>query len=340
MRTLRDVNHALLDDLPRHLRYQRHWFIVGRLLMTAASTKTRLSVMLATDALVTALDAEGWRTLNPRTQPTNNQKLAPTAPLPAHINIGDSYNELQRPRRDDHGTHPGRHQPRAPPLPRRSRGALDHDRHERARRAHHQLRRHQRRRHLHLHPHRDNRTANGRSPADPANSPIGDDITRHHDRLNHGAHLNPRPITRAARPSRWPSSTTKPLLAAQLRVRPPLPLCKSVAYSPGRNPVFPFCESVAYPAARSPLCKIRRLPHPTPNLQIRRPLSFRNLQKSGNGQDAVSTACSPPRRREHGHVRAFEGPGRLFHVRRERCCTSSCSAAQPKHQFRHPSAAI
>ena len=49
--------------------------------MTAASTKTRLSVMLATDALVTALDAEGWRTLNPRTQPTNNQKLAPTAPL-------------------------------------------------------------------------------------------------------------------------------------------------------------------------------------------------------------------------------------------------------------------
>jgi hypothetical protein len=94
MRTLRDVNHALLDDLPRHLRYQRHWFIVGRLLMTAASTKTRLSVMLATDALVTALDAEGWRTLNPRTQPTNNQKLAPTAPLPAHINIGDSYNDL------------------------------------------------------------------------------------------------------------------------------------------------------------------------------------------------------------------------------------------------------
>ena len=62
--------------------------------MTAASTKTRLSVMLATDALVTALDAEGWRTLNPRTQPTNNQKLAPTAPLPAHINIGDSYNDL------------------------------------------------------------------------------------------------------------------------------------------------------------------------------------------------------------------------------------------------------
>lgn len=82
MRTLRDVNHALLDDLPRHLRYQRHWFIVGRALLTAASTKTRLSVMLATDALVTALDAGGWMTLKPRTQPTNNQKLAPTAPLP------------------------------------------------------------------------------------------------------------------------------------------------------------------------------------------------------------------------------------------------------------------
>ncbi|MEZ5786235.1 MAG: hypothetical protein R3D62_07135 [Xanthobacteraceae bacterium] len=69
MRTLRDVNLALLDDLPRHLRYQRHWFIVGRLLLAAASGKTRLSVMLATDALLAALELEGWMTLRPRTRP-------------------------------------------------------------------------------------------------------------------------------------------------------------------------------------------------------------------------------------------------------------------------------
>jgi hypothetical protein len=66
MRTLHDVNRAVLDDLPRHLRYQRHWFIVGRALLTAASTKTRLNIMLATDALVTALEIEGWMTLERR----------------------------------------------------------------------------------------------------------------------------------------------------------------------------------------------------------------------------------------------------------------------------------
>jgi hypothetical protein len=62
--------------------------------------------------------------------------------------------------------------------------------------------------------------------------------------------------------------------------------------------------------------------------------------KRGNHQDAISIACSPPRRRERGHVLAFEEPGHLLHARRERSWPSSRSAAQPKHQFRRRSAAI
>lgn len=44
MRTLRDVNHAFLDDLTPQYRHRRHWFAVGRLLMAAASSKARLDV--------------------------------------------------------------------------------------------------------------------------------------------------------------------------------------------------------------------------------------------------------------------------------------------------------
>jgi hypothetical protein len=65
MRTLRDVNHAFLDDLTPQYRHRRHWFAVGRLLMAAASSKARLDVMLATDALVMALEIEGWMTRQP-----------------------------------------------------------------------------------------------------------------------------------------------------------------------------------------------------------------------------------------------------------------------------------
>jgi hypothetical protein len=60
MRKLRDANYALLDDLTAQCRYQRHWFAVGRLLMATAESGGRLDVMLATDALVMALEVEGW----------------------------------------------------------------------------------------------------------------------------------------------------------------------------------------------------------------------------------------------------------------------------------------
>jgi hypothetical protein len=62
MRTLRDVNQALLDDLPTRSRYQRHWYFVGRLVAAAAERSSRLDSMRATDALVAALEVEGWMT--------------------------------------------------------------------------------------------------------------------------------------------------------------------------------------------------------------------------------------------------------------------------------------
>lgn len=81
MRTLSDVIHALLDDLPTRSRHQRHWFIVGRLLMKAAKESSRLYLKLATDALVAALEIEGWMTSKPRRRETDNQRLASPAPV-------------------------------------------------------------------------------------------------------------------------------------------------------------------------------------------------------------------------------------------------------------------
>jgi hypothetical protein len=66
MRTLRDAGSAFLDDLTACCRYRGHWFAVGRLLMAAANSGRRLDIMLATDALVMALEVEGWMTNRPR----------------------------------------------------------------------------------------------------------------------------------------------------------------------------------------------------------------------------------------------------------------------------------
>ena len=79
LRTLRDANYALLDDLGAQCRYRGHWSARGRLLLAAANRGGRLDVMLATDALVMALKAEGWMT------PT-----AATGALFPHTRCGDA----------------------------------------------------------------------------------------------------------------------------------------------------------------------------------------------------------------------------------------------------------
>lgn len=62
MRTLVDVNRALLDDLPFGCRLRPHWAAVARLLLIASDTGATIDVRLATDALVRALETEGWMT--------------------------------------------------------------------------------------------------------------------------------------------------------------------------------------------------------------------------------------------------------------------------------------
>lgn len=62
MRTLIDANRALLDDLPFGCRRRPHWAAFGRLLLIAADTTSIIDVRLATDALVRALEVEGWMT--------------------------------------------------------------------------------------------------------------------------------------------------------------------------------------------------------------------------------------------------------------------------------------
>lgn len=83
MRTLRDVNRALLDDLPTRSRYQRHWFIVGRLVVSAAEGSSRLDLMRATDALVAALEVEGWMT--PQAEISAAQDGAPPRSSADHL---------------------------------------------------------------------------------------------------------------------------------------------------------------------------------------------------------------------------------------------------------------
>jgi hypothetical protein len=76
MRPLRDVNYAFLEDLTPQCRYRRHWFAVGRLLMAAANGGGRLDIMLATDALLMALEVEGWMTRAPRARPIKRGDIA------------------------------------------------------------------------------------------------------------------------------------------------------------------------------------------------------------------------------------------------------------------------
>lgn len=62
MQTLRDVNHTILDDLSFRKRQQPHWISVARLLLIAADTGSAIDVRIVTEALVRALEAEGWMT--------------------------------------------------------------------------------------------------------------------------------------------------------------------------------------------------------------------------------------------------------------------------------------
>lgn len=60
MRTLRELNLAMLDDLTFRDRQRAHWVRVRRLLLVAADTGSAIDVRLVTEALIRAVEAEGW----------------------------------------------------------------------------------------------------------------------------------------------------------------------------------------------------------------------------------------------------------------------------------------
>jgi len=58
--TLADVRTAMVHDLPPGSTKTPHWLRAGMLLVAAAEDGSLHDVRHATDALVDALDAEGW----------------------------------------------------------------------------------------------------------------------------------------------------------------------------------------------------------------------------------------------------------------------------------------
>jgi hypothetical protein len=80
LRTLRDVNRAMLDDLPPERGRQRHWLRARLLVRTAAESADEQDVLVATDALLHALVAEGWMSReNERAAKTRATRRKPPA---------------------------------------------------------------------------------------------------------------------------------------------------------------------------------------------------------------------------------------------------------------------
>lgn len=62
MGTLIDANHAISKDLPLEIRKRRHWLRAGELLVEGAEMGSPKAIQAATDALLEALEHEGWMT--------------------------------------------------------------------------------------------------------------------------------------------------------------------------------------------------------------------------------------------------------------------------------------
>jgi hypothetical protein len=63
--TLADVRTSMIDDLPRDATRRPHWLHAGMLLVAASESGSAMDIKAATDALVEALDVEGWMTAAP-----------------------------------------------------------------------------------------------------------------------------------------------------------------------------------------------------------------------------------------------------------------------------------
>jgi hypothetical protein len=66
METLLDANRALSKDLPFGYLRRKHWLAAGECIVSAAESGTEKDIQAATDAMLKALEQEGWMTLAPR----------------------------------------------------------------------------------------------------------------------------------------------------------------------------------------------------------------------------------------------------------------------------------
>ena len=58
--TLADVRTAMVHDLQPGATKQPHWLHAGMLLVAASESGSTADIRIATDALIEALDTEGW----------------------------------------------------------------------------------------------------------------------------------------------------------------------------------------------------------------------------------------------------------------------------------------
>lgn len=68
--TLTDVRNAMLHDLPPGAIRQPHWLHAGLMVVAASESGSAGDIRAATEALIDALDAEGWLDAAPPQKPT------------------------------------------------------------------------------------------------------------------------------------------------------------------------------------------------------------------------------------------------------------------------------
>ena len=76
MVTLIDANRALVGELPHGYLKRPHWLRAGKALVTAAETGQSSDVEYAYEAIVAALDEEGWLSIaeNPLGNPIRGRQ--------------------------------------------------------------------------------------------------------------------------------------------------------------------------------------------------------------------------------------------------------------------------
>jgi hypothetical protein len=67
MQTLQDARSAMIHDLPPGSTKRLHWLHAGQRVVAASESGLQEDIRIATDALVAALDAEGWMSRSSKT---------------------------------------------------------------------------------------------------------------------------------------------------------------------------------------------------------------------------------------------------------------------------------